>query len=147
MWKYNYTDELYVSKNDEIYHSDTYLGKDFSDGIKHWKYLKKEMKNGHWVYYYNKALGDYERDIHENNIKREKHIIKNNITYTNPETGQKFGPDHYKKAIKYDYAELAVTNARIKAAKALAKTLNFIENIKFKNKGKTLLSKLFKKKK
>lgn len=45
MWKYIPTDEMFVKKqNNVLYHSDTYLGKDFSDGIQHWKYLKKEKK-------------------------------------------------------------------------------------------------------
>ena len=55
----------------ELYHSDKYLGQDFSNGIKHYKYIKREMKNGKWVYYYkddltnkaqknlNKALNKY----------------------------------------------------------------------------------------
>lgn len=32
--------------------TNAYLGADFSDGIKHWKYVKRERKNGKWVYYY-----------------------------------------------------------------------------------------------
>lgn len=38
--------------NNELYHSDIYLGQDFSDGVKHFKYIKRERKNGRWVYYY-----------------------------------------------------------------------------------------------
>lgn len=61
MWKYQNTDELYHSNmykninkksNYELYHSDVYLGKDFSDGIKHYKYIKRENVNGKWRYYY-----------------------------------------------------------------------------------------------
>lgn len=38
---------------DEIVHSDIYLGKDFSDGIRHWKYIKREkLSNGKYRYYY-----------------------------------------------------------------------------------------------
>ena len=37
----------------ELYHSDKYLGADFSDGIKHWKYVKREkLSNGKYRYYY-----------------------------------------------------------------------------------------------
>ena len=54
MWKYQQTNDMFVKHSDpELYHSNTYLGKDFSDGIKHWKYIKRERKNGRWVYYYN----------------------------------------------------------------------------------------------
>lgn len=42
--------------SNELYHSDKYLGNDFSDGIKHYKYIKREMKNGKWVYYYKDDL-------------------------------------------------------------------------------------------
>ena len=45
---------------DEIFHSDIYLGKDFSDGIQHFKYIKREKKNGKWVYYYQDD--EYEKD-------------------------------------------------------------------------------------
>ena len=39
----------------ELYHSNTYLGSDYSDGIKHWKYKKKyKGRNGKWIYVYNK---------------------------------------------------------------------------------------------
>ena len=37
----------------ELYHSDKYLGADYSDGIKHWKYVKREpIGNGKYRYYY-----------------------------------------------------------------------------------------------
>ena len=40
----------------ELYHSNTYLGSDYSDGIKHWKYVKKyKGRNGKWVYVYDKV--------------------------------------------------------------------------------------------
>lgn len=61
MWQYQNTDELYHASmyknmnkklNHELYHSDIYLGKDYSDGIKHWKYIKREKVNGRWRYYY-----------------------------------------------------------------------------------------------
>lgn len=57
MWTYNYTDTMYIgndinNKNVTIIHSDIYLGKDYSDGIKHFKYIKREMVNGKWKYYY-----------------------------------------------------------------------------------------------
>ena len=39
----------------ELYHTDIYLGQDFSDGIKHWKYVKRVKVNGKWRYYYDDA--------------------------------------------------------------------------------------------
>ena len=40
---------------DELMHSATYVG-DASGGtyLEHWKYIKREKKNGKWVYYYDK---------------------------------------------------------------------------------------------
>lgn len=52
MWRYIHTDEMFVNNKNVLYHSDVYLGKDFSDGIKHWKYIKREKRNGKWIYYY-----------------------------------------------------------------------------------------------
>lgn len=67
-------------KNHELYHTDIYLGQDFSDGIKHWKYVKRVKVNGKWRYYYDDAeysnaknavktaskqyLEDYAKDYH-----------------------------------------------------------------------------------
>lgn len=46
---------LIKDNNTELYHSATYLGKDYSDGIKHWKYIKREKVNGKWRYYYDSS--------------------------------------------------------------------------------------------
>ncbi len=76
MWQYNYTNNTQygVNKNnsDVLFHSNHYLGVDYSDGIKHWKYIKKEKKNGKWRYYY--------RDINTEGIQKtiddERKIVK-----------------------------------------------------------------------
>ena len=52
MWKYRNTSEMYLNNNNHVYHSDTYLGEDFSDGLKHYKYIRKYQKNGHTYYVY-----------------------------------------------------------------------------------------------
>lgn len=36
----------------ELYHSEKYLGQEFSDELYHWKYLSRKRKNGRWVYTY-----------------------------------------------------------------------------------------------
>lgn len=38
-----------------LYHSEIYLGRDFSDGIYHYKYIRKEIKNGHTYYIYDET--------------------------------------------------------------------------------------------
>ena len=40
-----------MDKN-ELYHSERYLGQEFSDELYHWKYLSRKRKNGRWVYTY-----------------------------------------------------------------------------------------------
>lgn len=73
MWKYTHTDEMYHSltgRNDELFHSAVYLGQDFSDGIKHFKYIKREKINGKWVYTY--RHDEYENaKTGYNNAKRQ----------------------------------------------------------------------------
>lgn len=53
MGLYKSTNEMF--NNSSLYHSDEYLGNDYTDGIKHWKYIKREKKNGKWVYYYDQT--------------------------------------------------------------------------------------------
>lgn len=39
--------------NNELFHSETYLGADYSDGLKHYKYIKRYRNaRGKWVYVY-----------------------------------------------------------------------------------------------
>lgn len=41
------------TNNDTIIHSDVYMGTDFSEGFKHWKYIKRyKGKHGKWRYVY-----------------------------------------------------------------------------------------------
>ena len=62
----------------ELYHSDTYLGADYSDGIKHWKYIRKyKGKNGKWRYvYFNKAKKFIDTRVTGNAYKEEAEIEK-----------------------------------------------------------------------
>ena len=97
MWKYTHTDEMYhslTSRNDstELFHSDTYLGQDFSDGIKHWKYVKKKMVNGRWRYYYSDA--EYETAKKKYNTTK---TIRNKAIQTVADN------ELEKKTRKYEY--------------------------------------------
>ena len=58
----------------ELYHSSVYLGQDYSDGIKHWKYIDKEIIKGKWVYYY--------KDDKLNKYKQEKHQAEKDLLST-----------------------------------------------------------------
>lgn len=42
-------------RNDQLFHSDTFLGEEFSDELYHWKYVKREkLPSGKYRYYYDK---------------------------------------------------------------------------------------------
>lgn len=43
----------------ELYHSERYLGQEFSDELYHWKYLSRKRKNGRWVYTYAKKAKNF----------------------------------------------------------------------------------------
>ena len=91
-----------------LMHSDTYLGEDYiSPNLMHWKYIKKERKNGRWVYYYDNSL-NWQRDVYKGEFKsgiskEGRKALKKGYTYTNPYTGQKFDYKHYRKALVGDY--------------------------------------------
>lgn len=119
---------------EKIIHSDIYKGEDYSDGIIHYKYIKKEKINGRWVYYYDiRKLMD-KKDIIEKTINTDKYYIDNNIKYKSPYNGKTYGPDHYKKALKYDKLDLAKTNATIQGLKLTADTLNRASRFILKSK-------------
>ena len=68
----------YLEKKNSLYHSDTYLGADYSDGIKHWKYIRKyKGKNGKWRYvYFNKAKKFIDTRVTGNAYKQEAEKAK-----------------------------------------------------------------------
>ena len=145
MWKYRNTNEMYTNMSAHIYHSDVYLGEDFSDGIKHFKYIKKERKNGRWVYYYDGSLNS-DRNMYRDDLK---YNIKNGFVSKTTKRGySQVGLDgktydyhHYRKAFASDYLEWKKLDAKIAAAKITAKTLNAVSS--GISKGKKLLSKIF----
>lgn len=68
-------------KDDELHHSDEFLGDDFSDELYHWKYIKKKRVNGKWRYYYDikDALGYDEREKAANDMYTYEQAYKNRI--------------------------------------------------------------------
>lgn len=85
MWKYTHTDEMYHSltnrnNSTELFHSDVYLGQEYSDGLKHYKYLKKvKSANGKWRYIYD-----------ETELKVNEAISKNVINKSRSNEGYEF---------------------------------------------------------
>ena len=60
-----------MNNRNELFHSDTYLGKDYSDGMRHFKYIKREKVNGKWRYIY--SPDEY------NNAQKNYNTAKNNF--------------------------------------------------------------------
>lgn len=70
-----------MSQN-ELRHSSIYLGRDYDDGIKHWKYVKKEKVNGKWKYYYKDDEYDNAKTEYENaKNKYERTKYLNELSY------------------------------------------------------------------
>lgn len=76
-------------EKDELYHSDTYLGNEYDEGLKHWKYIKKyKNSKGKTVYVYAnkethdkikayKNMSDDQKKLaEESEIKAWKHMRK-----------------------------------------------------------------------
>ncbi len=170
MWEFNYTDEMYTGKydrsnnSDRLYHSDVYLGQDYSDGIKHWKYIKKVRKNGKWVYYYkddnlanlkkqydtDRAAIEYENGKRMYGQKDMTHQVHRGKVIDDP-TYNKLADDVVAYSLKYKLAKNK-SDQRKKKYKTPIKVLNKMSytsyNIRKKiKKGKKALAKLFKKKK
>lgn len=57
----------------ELYHSDTYLGTDYSDGLKHWKYIKRYRgRDGKYRYVY--ANKETHKSINDD-LRKEQQLI------------------------------------------------------------------------
>ena len=53
-------------KSDELYHSDTYLGQEYTDdSLCHWKYVKKYKVGDKWRYVYKSELTKKTYDSHK----------------------------------------------------------------------------------
>lgn len=118
--------EIVIKRTQEIddeslFHSDTFLGDEFSDEMYHWKYIKKKKVNGKWRYYYDikDALGYDERQ------QAGQAVYDYNRAIENAEGYRKIQNDpgrtkHYSQA-KMDQKDKAVKESGIKANRAVQK--------------------------
>lgn len=91
----------------ELYHSNTYLGQDYSDGIRHFKYIKREMKNGRWVYYYS----------HDEYNKAKKNLSNSKSNYKKAsELSRQANETYNNKHAKLGQANLGYQLSKIPAA-------------------------------
>ena len=74
-----------------LLHSSTYYGQEFDDGLRHWKYIKREKVGGKWRYWYDdqsasrdikaKEVADANSEIQEGRKKVEESNAKYNKRY------------------------------------------------------------------
>lgn len=91
MWQYRHTNEMYHSatrkpNKNVLYHSDVYLGETYNDGLYHWKYIKRERRNGRWVYYYSDAEYSNAKNAYIKAKQEFKNSEKNLIQVNNKST-------------------------------------------------------------
>lgn len=124
---YKNTNEMF--NNSSLYHSDTYLGNDYTDGIKHYKYLYKEVKNGHTYYVYNdseqrkaraaankqwnkykdKEYVDKEGWHHNKDGSRDKMYINGESVYKRTKKDAKIEKDYNKgKRMRQEYFKQSI---------------------------------------
>lgn len=165
--------KIIISRADEydetLFHSDTFLGDEFSDEMYHWKYIKKKKVNGKWRYYYDidDALGYDEQTEMIRNRELYKHAINDRNTRRianeayyemlnkkvkkDPKTGKPIYTKEQQYRLKDKQAAMEYMNKYayergkkyLQSKKAYDKTvLGVIDNAKSKlNKGKKWLSK------
>lgn len=98
---------LIKDNENELYHSGIYLGKDYSDGIKHWKYLKKiEIEPGKYRYIYYDPKVNPSKKVFDAYMDADSHG-HNTVYKVNGETQDWWEPDEklYKKAERLDFKE------------------------------------------
>ena len=155
-----------LTKNDSIYHSNVYVGKEYNDGIYHWKYIKRYKKNGKWVYEYDKTSTAYKayqdaksgRGINDRAKEYETKMIKSAMGAVGAESDKKYADKNknYEKyyradktresehnmAKEYEKERDAASSLGYKLAYSVTK---LVESSKKQiNKGKKSIRKLFK---
>lgn len=150
MWQYNNTENIGVKQfiDNRLYHSDTYLGMDYTNGIKHWKYIKKIKKpNGKWKYIYKDTKTEsWENLIKEEKKDNERHKEITSKSFENRRYGINKSMSVHEKNLVYMEAQRrnSANNDKVRKAiaKSVVKTLNNLNNSI--DKGKQWFKKIFK---
>lgn len=167
MWQYQKTDNLYPRERlkNELQHSDIYLGTDYDDGIRHWKYIKKEKgKNGKWIYYY-KLKNPHTKEVSTKEFTKTKDSSdgdeygtfestdkKGKMTVTVNKTNKLFNQKYsVQVGSKNGPIDMVVSKGRLER-EIIPAVKSAISNVKNKvsqsvQKGKDFITNLFKKKK
>lgn len=152
-----------MEDKNELYHSDSYLGETYNDGLYHYKYVYKKRINGKWRYFYKNDNAVYEKVKGNPNSKygtylhmgpnstRVGHVVKSNKLFSKTTTSTMKPPGKDRAGAtdvitttrevgKIEQGVDAVKKALGKFGKQTIKTTN-----KAVNKGKKTLSRLWKK--
>lgn len=71
----------YETEHETVRHSDVYLGSDASDGIRHWKYIRKyKAPSGKWVYVYASKKTHQEIERNQKQAKKENRRSDSYVT-------------------------------------------------------------------
>ena len=136
--------------DDKLIHSDTYLGLEFSNELKHYKYIRKEKKNGRWIYYYDDPTKNFDKNFEKSSDKLVGLINKKGISDSKDmEKRYKTDKELKKAADEYEknralvkkrnsYSENFKRNMSYTAVQVLNKAGDAIA------KGKSKIKKLFK---
>ena len=82
MWQYNYNNPYQYTK-DTLYHSDAYLGEEFTDELYHWKYIDKIKTTKGWRYIYKL------KDAYKNG-KSKKEILTTQLNKKNEKCSESY---------------------------------------------------------
>lgn len=128
-----------IKQSEILYHSDIYLGQDFSDGIRHWKYIKKvKGSNGKWRYYYkDDKLEDLKNKANQAETKRLAYDLKTslqdksyaenakkNVYYGEKKEGNRLKKEAEKAYNKYKRYSIASIPKKI-----IGNAISFIANL------------------
>lgn len=149
-----------VKYNDEIFHSDIYLGEIFDSGLKHWKYIKKEKtSSGKMRYYYkndkmddlfeerNKAIGEAMSTHSKLNNSTKDYLNSSKLPVTIDGMKERnsiektYRKDLYNYAEAYDRANALITKTRKEYIKdtprrIIGNAISFIANFFQRIRGK-----------
>lgn len=125
------------------------------DVLMHWKYIKREKKNGRWVYYYDQSSLDKIKDNYYNDVTSSARYAKTNASLRKKLSRMSTTNSNYektKKALERSEANFKTSNARAKASEKKynqMKISSFAERAISKGAVKVanFFSKLFSKKK
>lgn len=140
--------EIVIKRTQEIddeslFHSDTFLGDEFSDEMYHWKYIKKKKVNGKWRYYYDTTeLDKFDReetvkskkiDKDGNRVVRETEYRKSDKLFSPGNSIFKFSMSPLSGSGS-SYSGVTTTKYQGKLSRAYAKAEKKIYNTFYKGK-------------